>query len=480
MSTSRLSLLLAIALMVSALIGIAMYTNSEVKPTPELEEATVVFPTSLEAIEDHSEAPAMEIQTWRTEAGTKVLFLPTEQLPMVDFRLTFNAGSARDGQLPGLARLTNAMLDQGTQALDVTALAEAFENIGAELSLDSHRDMAVAALTTLTDEPILNKAVDLFTQVLSEPSFPEENLNRLRTRTLQQLKMQQQTPGPQLSRAFQAALFKEHPYGHPAIGTEESLNQIDVQALKRFYHTYYTAANATLAMVGDLDRQQAEAISEQLTASLPQGEAAPELPPAQIQTAEAVHIPFNSSQTHITLGNQVVGREHPDYVPLFVGNHILGGGGFSAILMDEVRQKRGLVYGIYSTISPMAAAAPFTIQLQTANHNKDEALTLTLSLLREFVEKGPTDKQVALAINDLTGSFALGTASNSALVGQLSVIGFYDLPLDYLSELYEALQQVDAQAIQEAFAKHLNPEALVMASIGPEAPKEEILHEQDE
>lgn len=469
MSASRLPVLLIAFLLVTSVIGAAMFAESE-KDTATLEQATGVFPTSLADLDTHSEAPALTIQTWETSAGAKVLFLPTQQLPMLDIRLTFNAGGARDGELAGLARLTNHMLDQGTEQLDVTALATAFENLGAEVSLDSYRDMAVASLTTLTDEAVLDKALDLFTQVLTEPSFPEDNLERLRTCTLQQLKMQQQTPGPQLSRAFQAALFKDHPYGQTSLGTEESLQKIHTQELRDFYHAYYTAANATLAIVGDISREQAEQMSEQITAKLPQGKAAPTLEAAQHQAASHEHITFNSSQTHITLGNQVVGREHPDYIPLYVGNHILGGGSFSAILMDEVRQKRGLVYGIYSSISPMAAAAPFTIQLQTANSNKDDALALTLTLLKEFIDEGPTQAQVALAINDLTGSFALSTASNSALVGQLSVIGFYDLPLDYLATLHHDLQQVDAQEIKAAFAKHLDPQQLVMVSIGPEAP----------
>lgn len=469
MSASRLPFLLAICLLITTVIGVFMFADSSknTHTSPVMHNA---FPTSLAEINTQSRAPDIPIQTWQTDAGTKVLFLPTHQLPMVDLRLTFNAGSARDGELAGLARLTNAMLNQGTQELDVSALAEAFENIGAELGLDSYRDMAVASLTTLTDPPLLNQALLLFEQVLGKPSFPHDNFERLRTRTLQQLKMQQQTPGPQLSRAFQAALFKQHPYGHPSLGTEDSLSQIHPQTLRDFYQTYYTAANATLAIVGNVTLEQAKTMSETLTATLPKGPAAPKLERAQAQPASHEHIVFDSSQTHITLGNQVVGREHPDYIPLYVGNHVLGGGSFSAILMDEVRQQRGLVYGIYSNISPMAAASPFTVQLQTANENKDKALALTLELLQQFIDEGPTDAQVALAINDLSGSFALSTASNAALVGQLSLIGFYDLPLDYMANLHRDFQRVSAQDIQRAFAQHLDPQTLVITSIGPEAP----------
>src|SRR5699024_8002222 len=333
-------------------------------------------------------------------------------------------------------------------------------------SLGSYRDMAVASLTSLANRQQLDQAVSLYSQVLAKPDFSASNLDRLRTRALQSLKVQQQTPAPQLERAYQAALFAGHPYGQPEDGTESSLAQITPEHLQTFHQRYYTAANATLAMVGDISAKQAAAMAEKISTALPSGAAAEPLPEASEQPASSTHITFNSSQTHITLGNQMIKRGHPDYVPLYVGNHILGGSGFSAILMDEVRQQRGLVYGIYSSINPMAAAGPFTLKLQTANHNKDEALALTLRLLDNFVEQGPTDEQLALAISDLTGSFALGTASNAALVGQLSNIGFYDLPLDYLAQFHHALGAVSKADIQRAFKRHLHPSKLVITSIG--------------
>src|SRR5699024_10980801 len=180
--------------------------------------------------------------------------------------------------------------------------------------------------------------------------------------------------------------------------------------------------------------------------------------------------------------NQMIKRGHPDYVPLYVGNHILGGSGFSAILMDEVRQQRGLVYGIYSSINPMAAAGPFTLKLQTANHNKDEALALTLRLLDNFVEQGPTDDQLALSISYLTGSFALGTASRAAVVRQLSNIGCYDFPIYYLAQLPPALGAVSKADIQRASKRNPHPTKRVIPSVGPEAPAPttgENRHEQE-
>lgn len=470
MFARRLPLLFFALLCVASIIGALAYLDTN-KQEANLDHAAPVFPTTLASVASHkTQAPTLDISTWQTDAGSKVMFLPTDQIPMVEIRLTFNAGGARDGGLPGLAAMTNAMLDQGSAGLSVDDIALGFDNLGAAFSLGSYRDMATASLTTLADAELLKQAVALYSQVLATPDFAKENLDRLRTRALQSLKMQQQTPSPQLERAYQAALFAGHPYGQPESGTEDSLPRITPEHLQAFYQRYYTAANATVAIVGDISAESAAAIAAEISAALPQGEAAGALPDAKEQSASTEHIIFASSQTHITLGNQMIKRGHPDYVPLYVGNHILGGSGFSAILMDEVRQQRGLVYGIYSSVSPMAAAGPFTLKLQTANHNKDEALALTLRLLANFVQQGPTDEQLELAISDLTGSFALGTASNSALVGQLSSIGFYDLPLSYLNDFYQALSQVTKDDIRAAFARHLHPKKLVITSIGPEAP----------
>ncbi|HLR17447.1 MAG TPA: pitrilysin family protein [Alcanivoracaceae bacterium] len=472
--SSQRSPLVFIALFIVALIGVLLLTKPAQTPN-------ATFPTSLASIAEHTATPPkLDIKTWHTEAGSRVLFLNTAQIPMVEVRLTFNAGGARDGDYPGLAALTNAMLDQGSEGHSVDDIAVGFENLGAAFGLGSYRDMAVVSLTSLSEQALLDEAVALFSQILAQPTFPQDNLERLRTRSLQGLKMRLQTPGPQLERAFQAALFAEHPYGQPEAGTEASLTAIEPTHLHAFYQRYYTGANATIALVGDIDEATAKNIAQRISAALPVGDAAPALPEAAVQPAQTQHISFDSSQTHIALGNQMIKRGHPDYVPLYVGNHILGGSGFSAILMDEVRQKRGLVYGIYSNISPMAAAGPFTLKLQTANENKDEALALTLDLLKDFVRKGPSEEQLKLALSDLTGSFALSTASNNALVGQLSAIGFYDMPLDYLAQFQRDLSKVTAKQIKTVFAKHLDPNRLVITSIGPEAPMllQEEAHEQ--
>ena len=460
-------------LAVLALIALTFALNWPVS-SPPTEAAT--FPTSLAEVRAAEPGRReLSIQQWQTDAGSRVLFVHTDQLPMLDVRMVFNAGSARDGDLPGLASLTSALLDQGADGLDVEDIAREFEDMGVRFSTSSHRDMGLVSLTTLSDEEFRTPALALVTRILSGPDFPDNALNRIRTQMLQSLRMQQQVPGPQVARAYNETLFGAHPYGIHSGGSPESLPRITREALADFYEDYYTAGNAVIALVGAVPEEEARRIAEQLSAALPAGERAPALPPAAAPRDKThTHVNFDSSQTHIHIGTQLVRRDHEDYVALYVGNHIFGGGGFNAILMNEVRQKRGLVYGVSSGLSPMAAAAPFTIVLQTGNDTADEALGLTLDLLTEFAAEGPTEEQVELAVDYLTGSFAMSTASNSAIVGQLGSMGFYDLPLDYLDQFQRDIAAVTPSQIRDALRRHLDPQRVVIASIGPRQPQERL------
>lgn len=441
--------------------------------------ACTSFPTTEKQVAaSEPQAPQLDIQSWQTEQGTKVMFVQSDALPMLDIRLVMAAGSSQDDGLPGVASLTSALIGQGAEALSVDDIARGFEDRGASFSSSSYRDMGIISLRTLSAAEYRQPVVALFNQMIGSPSFPEDALDRLRTRAMQGLRMEQQVPGPQVSKAFMATVFADHPYGQPSEGTLESLPQIQRQQLVDFYDTYYAAGNTVIAMVGDLSRSEAEEIAAQISAALPAGPAAPQLPRAEtLSERKREHIDFPSAQTHILLGNQATWRGNPDHVALHVGNQILGGGGFASILTDEVRQKRGYVYGIGSGFSAMAAGGPFQVQFKTANENADDALTLTLDLIREFVEQGPSQAQLEQARANILGSFALSTADNSDIIGQLGAIGFYDLPLDYLQWFNRQVRQVTVADIRDAFRRTLDVDHLAIVSIGPEAPQ--IVQDQD-
>jgi zinc protease len=418
-----------------------------------------------------------QIQTWETPNGARVLFVEAPDLPMIDLRLVFDAGSARDAGRSGLAAMTSAMLTQGAGDWDADAVAERMEDVGASLSSSSLRDMAVVTLRSLTREPALETALTTLIQVLSNPRFAAPDLERVRQNTLTALRQAEQDPGTVGQKAFYKAIYGTHPYASDPTGTPQAVAALTQDDLRGFHGRYYGARNAVVALVGALTREQAEAIATRVTASLPGGagggeQAAPPPPVDGLAASSTVAIEFPSSQTHVLVGQPGMRRGDPDYFPLYVGNHILGGSGLVSLLMEEVREKRGLSYSVYSYFSPMRVEGPFLMGLQTKNTQADEAREVLLETRRRFIEEGPSAKELEAAKQNITGGFPLRIAGNAKVVEYLAMIGFYGLPLDYLDRFTGQVEAVTAEQIRDAFARRIHPERLAVINVGPtpEAP----------
>lgn len=424
--------------------------------------------SSLAALSQHDPVTrTLDIQEWHTTAGTKVLFMAAPELPMFDLRLTFAAGSSKDQHAYGLANLTSAMLDEGTGALNAGQIATQFEDLGANFSSGSYRDMAVISLRSLSDPKLSAPALELFSKIAAQPSFPEDSLARIKNQLLAGFEYEKQNPGKLASLALFEKLYGEHPYANPSSGDATSVPALTRQQLQDFHRTYYNAHNAQIALVGDLTLEQAKAISEKVSARLPRGSAAAVTAKPKANLASTTHIEFPSTQTHILLAQLAVKRGDPDYPALFLGNQILGGGGFGTRLMEEVREKRGLTYGIYSGLSPMQAAGPFMINVQTRAQLSEVTLQLVQDLLRDYIANGPTETELANAKRESLGSFPLSAASNSAIVGQLAAMGFYDMPLTWMNDFMQDLQKLSVEDVHAAFQRHLNSDQLVIVTAGP-------------
>jgi zinc protease len=409
----------------------------------------------------------LNIQHWTTAEGARVLFVEAHELPMFDLRLTFAAGSSQDGGSPGLATLTNAMLNEGVAGKDVTAIAEGFEGLGADFGNGSYRDMAVASLRSLSAADKREPALKLFTDVVGKPTFPQEALARIKNQLLAGFEYEKQNPGKIGSKALFAKLYGEHPYAHPSDGTAQSLPGITLEQLRAFHAKAYAAGNTVIALVGDLSRDQAEAIAAQVSAGLPKGQAlAKPVQPVE-PTPGATHIDFPSKQTHLMLAELGIDRNDPDWAALSLGNQILGGGAFGTRLMSEVREKRGLTYGVYSVFSPMQVRGPFMINLQTRAELSEGTLTLVKSILTDYLKTGPTQQELDDAKRELAGSFPLSNASNSSIVGQLGAIGFYNLPLSWLEDFMQQSQALTVEQVKAAMNKHLAADKLVIVTVGP-------------
>ncbi|MEH6388576.1 M16 family metallopeptidase [Pseudomonas profundi] len=430
-------------------------------PLPDLESLSTLDPDKPPA------RRKLDLQHWTTEQGSRVYFMQADELPMLDVQVLFAAGASRDGDQPGLATLTNAMLNEGTGDKDAGDIAAGFERLGAQFSNSSHRDMALASLRSLTAADKLDPALALFAEVVSRPSFPQDAFERLRNQLLAGLRYRLQRPAALASEAFWAELYSDHPYGSLPEGTPESLQQITPAQLEGFHQQFYASGNAVIAMVGAIDRQQAERIAQRLADAMPEGPAAAKTPVPDPIEPEPTHIPFDAQQTHILVGQRGISRHDPDYAALYVGNEMLGGSGFGSILMEEIREKRGLSYSVGSSLIPMQAPGPFMISMQTRADQVEQALEVINDSLDEFIETGPSEADLERTKRQIMGQFPLSTASNAAIVGQLGAIGFYDLPLNHMQLFMDRIQALSTEQIREAFARHFEPAGRLVVTVGP-------------
>jgi len=417
---------------------------------------------------------AAKIEHWQTPQGSRVYYVHTEGLPMVDIQVAFDAGSARDGSQFGLSSLTSAMLDTGAGQWNADQIAQRFESVGAQFSSNISNDMASASLRTLTDKPLFDKALETMQVILTSPSFNEADFQREKNRTLAGLKQQEESPAELAHIAFYKAIYGDHPYGHPTPGTIPTVSGLQVADLRNFYQKYYVVANAIVVVVGDLSREQAEQTAEKLVGGLPAGQKPEPLPEVVMPVKAGLqHTDFPSSQTHVLVGMPGTYRKDPDYFTLYVGNHILGGGALVSKLFDEVREKRGLAYSASSSFAPMFRNGPFTISLQTRNDQTGQALEVVNKTLADFIAQGPTEAELTAAKKNITGGFAMRFDTNKKLASYVSMIGFYEMPLDYLDTFQQNVEKVTLASIKDAFKRRVDPQVMQTITVGGSAKKSE-------
>ncbi len=406
------------------------------------------------------------IQHWQAPSGARVYFVEDHDLPMLDVSVDFPAGSGFDvaGKV-GVAHLTYGMLDLGSQGLSEDDIARKLADVGAQMSGHFDSDRAGLTLRTLSEAAERDTALDILARCLQQPLFPEPVLAREKARLIASLKEAETQPESIADKAFGKAVFGVHPYGwHVEVPDVEKIQRPELES---FYRAHYSANHAVIALMGDITRAQAEAIAQRLTANLPSGGADAHIPPVLIRIKPSEQrIAHPASQSHILIGTPGIARNDEDYFPLYVGNYILGGGGFVSRLMNEVREKRGMAYSVYSYFIPMQQPGAFQIGLQTKKEQADESLRLVREILRTFVDKGVTEKELRAAKQNIIGGFPLRIDSNKKIIDYLSVIGFYELPLTYLDDFTSKVDRVTTRQIRDAFKRRIDPDALATVIVG--------------
>lgn len=411
----------------------------------------------------------LPIQSWTTSNGARVLLVVNRELPMLDVSVDFPAGSGFDVEgKAGLALYTSQLMRLGAGGLDENEISQRIADVGARFGHRFDSDRAGVSLRTLSNVSERDRALDVMSRVLQSPAYPAEVLEREKARGIAGLKEADTKPDVMAGRAFRQLVFRGHPYALRASGEVDSVAALTRDDLIAFYRRHYVADRAVVAIMGDVTREDAERIAEGLTAGLPRAQDAA-LPTKSVPLLErgaASVLAHPASQAHILIGAPGIPRAHPDYFPLLVGNHILGGGGFASRLNEEVRQKRGLAYSVYSFFAPLLQAGVFQIGLQTRGDQAPAALEVVRGVLRDFVSKGPDEQELEAAKNNLVGGFPMRIDSNAKIHEYLATIGFYGLPLTYLDDFVGNIRRVSVDDIRAAFGRHVHPDRMVTVVVG--------------
>ncbi len=412
-----------------------------------------------------SAAPA--IDHWTTPKDIAIYHVPTQGLPLVDVRVVFDAGSARDERQFGLAAMTSALLDTGAADWNADAIASRLDGVGAQLGTGVSRDMAWLSLRSLTLPDKLAVALETAEAILTHPRFEQTDFERERQRALVAIQQRGESPDELADIAFNRLLYGDHPYAHPEEGFTETLTALSRDDLIRFHQQYYTRRNALVVVVGDVSRAEAETMAERLVGGLPVGEVPPALTEPPAKTAAASEkTPYPSEQTHVLIGTLGLKVNDPDYFPLYVGNHILGGSGLVSLISEEIREKRGLSYSAHSYFYPHREAGPWIVGLQTRNEKAGEALQVALDTVSGFIQRGPSTTELEAAKQNIVGGFVLRLDSNQKLTEQVAGIAFYRRPLDYLSTYTAKVNAVTREDIRQAFARRIDPAKLQTILVG--------------
>lgn len=417
---------------------------------------------------------SVAIEHWTEPGGARVALIRLTNLPMVDIHVDVDAGARRDPEaLTGLASATTLMLTHsvrshnGQPAMDENAVAEAWADLGSQFGVSASADRMSVRLRTLSQPGVAQASINLAAKQLAYPAFDATAWERDRQRLIAAWQDQQKQADVEANRRFLEAVFRGHPYGREA--TPEHWQRMTVEQMASFYRQHALACQARVSVVGDVTREQAAQWVQQLLAAwAPHGcptlPAVPEVEP--LAQAQDIRVPAPSSQAHIWVGQPGIARASPDFFPIIVGNHILGGSGFASRLMQEIREKRGLTYGVYSFFSPGRHAGQFAANMQTRPDQAQQALALIQSEIRRFVEQGPTQQELAEAQQSLVQGFVLRIDTNRKLLDNLASMLWNDLPTNYLDTWTQQIQAVTREQIQAAFARVLQPDRMVTVVVG--------------
>ena len=418
---------------------------------------------------------ALPIQQLDSYKGAKAYLVQTQSLPMLDIEISIDAGTRYDpASKTGLAIMTAELLDNGIRSagrnLTEAQIADEIADLGADIKIGVSGERAMILVRCLSRPDIRDRAIQLARLILSSPTYDSVVVNREKQRISAGLLEAETKPDFVLDRRFRKAVYGDYPLGNAV--TVKSIAGLSASDLKQFHQQFYRSDRVIVSMVGDVSKSEAQEIMQTLVKDLPQtGSSIPPLPelarsPVENLSEREITIPFDSQQAHIAMGMTAIARNNPDYFPLIVGNYALGGGGFVSRLMNEVREKRGLAYSVFSYFAPGQETGIFQAGLQTKNDQATMALDVMTETISQFIAKGPTQSELDAAKANLINGFPLRIDNNRKLLDNVSSIAWNGLPLNTLDTWTEQVNAVTREQVEIAFQKYLAMDRMKIVVLG--------------
>jgi zinc protease len=420
-----------------------------------------IAPAGAESVGDH-----LKVQRIVSPGGIEAWLVEERAVPIVALEIAFEAGSRFDpAAKSGLAGLMAGLLDEGAGSLDSAAFKAALEDKAIRMGFGASRDTVEGSLRTLA--PYTEDAFKLFALALSKPRFDKAAIERVRGQILVSLAQEESDPGAVASRTWFADALAGHPYARPVYGTPASIKSITRADIVKAHATALGRDRMKIAVVGAIDAETLARLLDETFGGLPALGPAPAPAPIFISTEKEITIVKRDiPQSVVQFGAPGLEVADPDFIPAYVMNYILGGGGFASRLMDEIREKRGLTYGISTSLSILQGGGLFVGGFSTRNESVGEAYRLLLAEIARMAKEGVTDAELADAKTYLIGSFALRFDSNDKIANQLLSYQVLGYPIDYIIRRNDLVRAVTKADVSRAAARLLKPDAFVFVVVG--------------
>ena len=411
-------------------------------------------------------ARAIDIQEVTSSKGVKAWLVEERSVPLIAIRFAFTGGAALDpADKAGLATMLSGTLDEGAGDLDSQGFQKALKKNAVRLSFDAGRDNFFGRFQTLTRSR--DEAFELLRLAINEPRFDSDPVERIKAQITESIKRAQNDPESVAIRTWMRIAFKNHPYARDSDGSIEGVAAITPDDLRGLTKRLFSKSGLTIAVVGDIDAETLSALLDKTFGDLPESSETADVPAAAVTSGPVrTIVDMNIPQSVIQFGHVGIKRDDPDFIPAFVMNHVLGGSGLNSRLMEEVREKRGLSYSVYSYLSPLDRAGLFLGGAATQNERAGEALEVIQHELKRMAENGPTAEELDATKTYLTGSYALRFDTSTKIAGQLLGIQLENLGIDYIDRRNGLIESVTQDDVRRVAQRLLKPDSLIITVVG--------------